>query len=128
MQVLRHQDELRARIVVVSFASPASLARYRERFDLGDAVLLSDTHRAAYAAFGFGRASAARVWLDPRVWWRYAQLLRGGRRLERLEDDALQLGGDVLTDNTGRVTWVYRSTGPEDRPSIAEVLSARHRR
>jgi hypothetical protein len=127
VQVLRHQEELRARVVVVSFATPASLARYRERFDLGGAVLLSDAGRAAYAAFGFGRASAARVWLDPRVWWRYAQLLRRGRRLERLEDDALQLGGDVLTDGAGRVTWMYHSAGPEDRPSVAEILSARRR-
>lgn len=127
MQVLDHRAELEARIVVVSFAAPESLARYRDRFDLGDAVLLSDTERTAYAAFGFERASRARVWLDPRVWWRYAQLLRRGRRLERLEDDALQLGGDVLTDRTGRVTWIHRSTGPEDRPSIAEVLAARHR-
>ena len=127
MQVLDEADALRAHIVVVSFAAPESLARYRERFALGDAVLLSDPDRAAYAAFGFGRASRARVWLDPRVWWRYAQLLGRGRRLERLEDDALQLGGDVLTDGAGRVTWVHRSTGPEDRPSISEVLSARYR-
>jgi hypothetical protein len=127
VEVLNHREELQARVVVVSFAAPESLARYRDRFDLGGAVLLSDTERAAYAAFGFDRASRARVWLDPRVWWRYAQLLRAGRRLEKLEDDALQLGGDVLADRAGRVRWVHRSTGPEDRPSVPEVLSARHR-
>ena len=126
MQVLNETDELQARVVVVSFAAPESLARYRDRFELHDAVLLSDIERVAYAAFGFERASRARVWLDPRVWWRYAQLVRRGRRLERLEDDALQLGGDVLTDSDGRVAWVHRSTGPEDRPSVAQILSARH--
>lgn len=127
MQVLSHTEQLDARIVVVSFAAPASLAAYRDRFDLGDAVLLSDTEREAYAAFGFARASRARVWLDPRVWWRYARLLLAGRRLEPLEDDALQLGGDVLSDSTGHITWIHRSKGPEDRPSIPEVLAARHR-
>lgn len=127
MEVLDHADELGARVVVVSFAAPESLSAYRDRLGLAGALLFSDTDRAAYAAFGFDRASAARVWLDPRVWWRYAQLLRAGRRPERLEDDALQLGGDVLTDSTGRVTWIHRSTGPEDRPSIAQVLAARQR-
>ncbi len=127
MEVLGQQQRLDARVVVISFASPASLARYRDRFDLGDATLLSDRDRAAYNAFGFGRAAAARVWLDPRVWWRYAQLIARGRHPEPLEDDALQLGGDVLCDEHGRITWIYRSRGPEDRPTIETLVKERRR-
>lgn len=113
-------------MAVVSFASPKSLARYRDRFELGEAVLLSDAERAAYEAFGFDRASMRRVWLDPRVWWRYARLLARGGRLERAEEDTLQLGGDVLAGPDGRVRWIYRSEGPEDRPTLDELLAARH--
>ena len=113
------------KVVVVSFATPTSLAAYRERFGFEDAVMLSDEHRVAYAAFGFDRASAARVWLDPRVWWRYAGLLARGRRLERPEDDTLQLGGDVLVDGGGRIRWIHRSEGPEDRPTLAQLIDAR---
>ena len=126
--MLDHRDELDVRVAVISFAPPASLEAYRERFGLGDAVLLSDEERAAYAAFGFDRASVARAYLDPRVWWRYARLLLRGRRLERPEEDTLQLGGDVLVGPGGRVAWVHRSRGPEDRPSLAQLLRARHGR
>ncbi len=120
--------ELDVRVVVVSFAARASLAAYGERFGLDPAVLLSDEQRAAYAAFGFDRASTARVWLDPRVWRRYAWLLAHGRRLERPRDDTLQLGGDVLVDRGGRVRWIHRSRGPEDRPSLEELLEVRRGR
>lgn len=126
MEVLEHRDRLAARVVVVSFARPASLAAYRDRFGLGDVLLLSDPERLAYAAFGFDRGSVARVWLDPRVWLRYAGLLARGRRLEATDDDTLQLGGDVLVAPDGRVRWIYRSTGPEDRPTPAALLRARH--
>ena len=123
--MLSQRDRLDARIVVVSFASPASLASYRERFDLAGVELLSDRERAAYRAFGFERAGAARVWLDPRVWRRYAQLIARGRRPEPPEDDALQLGGDVLCDEAGRITWIHRSRGPEDRPAVDTIVRAR---
>ena len=111
------------RVVVVSFAAPASLAAYRDRFGFEGAELLSDERREAYAAFGFLRGSAARVWLSPKVWLRYARLLAAGRKLEKPEEDTLQLGGDVLVDG-GRVTWVFRSAGPEERPSLAELRAA----
>jgi hypothetical protein len=46
-----------------------------------------------------------------------------GRRLERPEQDTLQLGGDVLVHRDGDVRWIYRSRGPEDRPTIEQLLS-----
>jgi hypothetical protein len=123
--VLRHRDELDARVVVISFAIPEMLRLYRDELALGDVRLLSDVERAAYAAFGFGRAAAARVWLDPRVWWTYVGLLARGRRPQPPQDDTLQLGGDVLVDRGGRIRWIHRSRGPEDRPSLDALLAAR---
>jgi hypothetical protein len=87
--------------------------------------LYGDPDRATYRAFGFGRASARRVWLDPRVWTRYAQLLvRGRRPVGAPEQDTLQLGGDAVLDARGRLSWIYRSTGPEDRPSVDRLVGA----
>ncbi len=110
---------------MVTFA-PAPLLAAFER-ELGLPVrYYGDPERLAYAALGFGRGSTARVWLDPRVWRRYAGLIARGRRPRAPGEgeDTLQLGGDVLADAGGRIEWVYRSTGPEDRPSLAEIVRA----
>ncbi len=83
-----------------------------------------DPGRATYRALGFERASWRRVWLDPRVWVRYATLLARGRRTERSGQDELQLGGDVVLDAAGRLAWIYRGAGPEDRPAVERLVRA----
>jgi hypothetical protein len=122
--VLHHSDELGVRVVVVAFAPLESLVHYQARQRLGSLLVLSDPGRRAYRAFDLGRASILQVWLDPRVWARYLQLVLRGRRPKRAHEDTLQLAGDALIDSDGRVAWIYRSRGPEDRPSIAEIRSA----
>jgi hypothetical protein len=92
--------------------------------------LFGDPERRLYAAFGFGRGSVARVWLDPRA-IRHDLALRArgrgrgrGRPSGPPRQDTLQLGGDVVIDAYGRVRWVYASRGPEDRPPIASIIDA----
>lgn len=119
--MLDEGGSLGVRVVVVAFAQADALARYQHGLGLDDILVLSDPDRETYRALGFDRASVRRVWLDPRVWLRYAALVGRGRRPRPVQDDALQLGGDVLIDATGRVRWVYRSRGPEDRPPLATV-------
>ena len=123
--MLGGRGELGVRVVVVGFADRGALGGYRRAFGLDDVLVLADPERITYALFGFGRASFARVWLDPRVWLRYAALLARGRRPAPAHEDTLQLGGDVLVDAAGRVRWIYRSAGPEDRPSLAQLEAAR---
>lgn len=108
-------------MVVVGFAAADSLAHYQRRQGLDHVLVLSDPDRLSYRAFGFGRGSVLRVWADPRVWRRYAGLLRRGHRLEAAHQDTLQLGGDVLVDADARILWVYRSRGPENRPGLDEI-------
>ena len=112
--MLEHREELGVRVAVISFAAPASLAAYRDRFDLGDAVLLSDEDRAAYVAFGFERGSAARVWLSPRVWWRYARLHPRAQRRHQSPREAhadRDAGPNPLTA-ARRSASAGRSSGP----------------
>lgn len=124
--MLHHIDELGVRVVVIAFAPPQSLVGYQHRQKLDHLLVLSDPDRRVYDAFGLGRGSLLRVWLDPRVWLRYLQLLlrgrwTGGSVVPR--EDTLQLGGDALIDAHGRIAWIYRSRGPEDRPTVAEIRS-----
>jgi hypothetical protein len=107
----------------VSFAPPAMLEAYSSKLGLDGAVLLSDVDRAAYAAFGFERGStAARLARPPRV-AALSRARRPGAPAGAPDEDTLQLGGDVLVRD-GRVTWVYASAGPEDRPTLDEVRAA----
>ncbi len=122
--MLNHIDRLGVRVVVVAFAAPESLAGYQQRQRLDHVQVLSDPDRLAYQAFGFGRGTLLRVWLDPRVWARYAQLVLRGRRPEPAHEDTLQLGGDALVSADGQIAWIYRSRGPEDRPSLARIQAA----
>lgn len=119
----RHRHELPGRIVVVTFATPELLAGFEAELELG-LELLADPDRALYAALGLGRGSVARVWLHPRVWRRYARLVVTGTRLRRAQGDTLQLGGDAVLDAEGRLSWIHRSDGPEDRPTLGRLRYA----
>ena len=119
-----HSEQIAARIACVTFAEPPMLALFERELGL-PVEYLGDPDRAMYRAFGFGRGSVARVWLDPRVIARYARLLVSGYQAKAPDQDTLQLGGDVLAGPDGRIAWIYRSRGPEDRPSVAEILVAR---
>jgi hypothetical protein len=113
------------RAAVITFADAPLLAAFESELGL-EMPLLGDPERLVYAAFGFRRASMARVWLDPRAVAHDLSLrIRGGPSLPSLPaQDTLQLGGDVVLDAEGRVRWVYASRGPEDRPSVEAMISA----
>ena len=120
MQVLSRRDEL-PRIAVITFAEPPLLGRFARELRI-DVELYGDPERRLYDELSFGRGSFARVWLDPRVWARYAALTLRGRHPRPPEQDTLQLGGDLIVDADGRIVWLYRSRGPEDRPDPDEVV------
>ena len=114
--------QLAGGLACITFAEPPLLAMFERELGLG-VPLFGDPDRAAYRAFGFGRGSVRRVWLDPRVWRAYARLLAAGQRPQVNGQDTLQLGGDAVIDAAGTLTWIHRSTGPDDRPSVATVAA-----
>ncbi len=111
-------------VVLVTFTSPSALAGYRSRHDLPFPILL-DPDRETYRAFGFGRASTRRVWSLGTL-RTYARLLRrdGLGSLERPTEDTRQLGGDMVIDRAGTLRWGFWSEGPDDRPSVDELVAA----
>jgi hypothetical protein len=110
------------RIACITFAEPPMLAVFERGLELSF-PLFADPSRQIYAAFGLGRGSIARVWLHPKVWARYARLLAAGRRPAGDGADTLQLGGNAVLDASGRVRWIYRGAGPDDRPAPATVIA-----
>jgi hypothetical protein len=83
--------------------------------------VLVDLDRRAYAAWGCTRTKWWTVYLDPRVWWAYARLLRGGEQLRRGGADTLQLGGDFMVGPDDRLLYA-RPQQVDDRPPVGELL------
>jgi hypothetical protein len=114
-----------AEVVLVLFTRQRNLHGYRNRNRIGYTVVTSED-RAAYRAYGLGRASVWRAY-GWRTLKRYAELLRRGRRFERPTEDTLQLGGDFVVAPDGTLAYEFRSSGPDDRPSVDELIAAAHR-
>ncbi len=110
-------------VALVTFTDPDNLARHQEQLGLGFPVL-SDPDREFYRLFGFGRGSVRRVW-GLKTIKRYLQLgLQSMKGLRVPTEDTLQLGGDVVIGPDGRIRFLYRSEGPDDRPLIQDMVIA----
>ncbi len=109
---------------LITFTQPERLVPYQARCELPFPILV-DPDRATYRAYGLGRASTARVWSLGTI-RRYAEILRrdGIVALRRPTEDTNQLGGDFVVDTAGRLSWGFWSEGPDDRPSVDELLAA----
>jgi peroxiredoxin len=116
-------DELGdAEVVLVLFTARRNLRGYRSRLALPYTVVTSED-RSAYRAYGLGRASLRRTY-GWRVLRRYAGLLRSGWRLERPTEDTRQLGGDFVVAPDGTLAYAFRSSGPDDRPPVDDLVEA----
>ena len=111
-------------MALVTFTEPEPVSAYVERHRLPFPVLVDPT-RDVYRAYGFGRGSVARVW-GRRAARRYVEILRrdGLRGLRAPTEDTLQLGGDVVVAPDGSLAWGFWGAGPDDRPTVDELLAA----
>jgi peroxiredoxin len=125
--VLQHHDQIRQRggeVVVVTFTRPERITPYLARHPLPVPVV-ADPSMTVYRALDLGRTSW-RAFLHPGVIARYVWRIFRGWLPEKPNEgeDLLQLGGDFVLDAQQRLTYVYRSTEPTDRPSAVRVLQA----
>ncbi len=111
-------------VALITFTDPDNLVEYsaRTRFPF---PILTDPDRRSYAAYGLGRGSIGRVW-GPAAARRYLQIFREGGigGLARPIEDTLQLGGDFVIDPQGLLAYGYWGAGPDDRPSVDELVAA----
>ncbi len=116
-------DELGdAEVAVICFSGPEYVADYQRR-TLHPMTVVVDEERASYRDYGFGRGSVRAIW-GLRTWRAYVRLLRAGRSLRRPTEDTRQLGGDVVVDRDGRLAYVFRSSDPDDRPPVDDLVDA----
>ena len=123
-QLRRFEAELRrleVQVLVISFGvefwARAWLQETQSPFSL-----LLDPERAAYRAYGLER-SFVRVW-SPKVMWHYTRRVLAGQKLQSIQGDPYQLGGDFVVDAAGIVRLAHRSKDPVDRPPVEALLTA----
>jgi peroxiredoxin len=111
-------------VLAVSQAKPSILALFLRNSPQPFPVVC-DPDRVAYRAFGLERTSWLRFFHPVTLWGYLSLIARGGKVRRPYEgEDVLQLGGDFLLDQTGKVVFEYRSRTATDRPSVAELLDA----
>lgn len=111
-----------AAVVVILFTRARNLRGYRARY-VDPLAVATDEDRAVYRAYGLGRGSTWKIW-GPKVVLTYVRLLRKGGRIEKPSEDTSQLGGDFVIGRDGRIAYVFRSKGPDERPSVDDLLAA----
>jgi len=113
-------------IVLVTFTKPEFVELYNSDHSLGYEVLI-DPERIAYRSYGLGRGSLTRIW-GLRSARRYLELIRadGIAGLQRPVEDTRQLGGDFIVAPDGTLAYGFWGKGPDDRPSVDELVHAVH--
>jgi peroxiredoxin len=122
---LRHfETELRrmdVQVLVVSFGAEFWARAWLQETQLSF-PLLPDPERTAYRAYGLERAFV-RVW-NPKVMWHYTRRVLADQKLQSIQGDPHQLGGDFVIDRAGVIRLAYRRKGTVDRPPVEAPLAA----
>ncbi len=110
-------------VVMITFTEPDNLDSYLGTNSVPFPILV-DPDRSSYRAYGLGRGSVWRVW-GWKTAKRYFEIFRQGglRDLHRPTEDTLQLGGDFIVAPDGTLAWGFWGDGPDDRPSVDELIT-----
>lgn len=112
-------------VAVITFGQPDYVKQYVEQHEPGFPVLIDPT-RSVYTDYGLERGSVLRVW-GWKAAKRWLEILRNQRSFRGLAtptEDTLQLGGDFIIDRDGILQYSFWGEGPDDRPSIGELVAA----
>jgi AhpC/TSA antioxidant enzyme len=116
-------DEAGGRLVLIGQATPRQAAHFRRRQGI-QLPVLADEERVSYKAAGAKTAGVFDLW-HPRVVAKGAVTgLREKTVQGRTIGDANQLGGALVVDTAGRVTWSHMSADAGDNASPDEILAA----
>uniref|UniRef100_A0A914BFB4 Uncharacterized protein n=1 Tax=Patiria miniata TaxID=46514 RepID=A0A914BFB4_PATMI len=110
-------------ILVVSFGSREGALQWLGitgcPFDM-----VVDEDRKVYSSMGLGR-SISKVWHISTITY-YAEMKASGRtlpsKLENIEDDPTQMGGDLVVDRHGNTAFIHCSKTPPDRPAVDDLI------
>jgi peroxiredoxin len=123
-----HYDEirsLRADVVAIGLGRPDMAAFFRNEFDIPFRLFV-DPGKRSYKLLKLRRSGWSGV-MSPAVWMRGAQSILKGRGIAKPKQDPLQLGGAVVVDTGGEITFVHRAGDSSDNVPIEKLLDALRR-
>ena len=116
-------DRAGANLVLIGQATPRDAAQFRRRQGIQLRVL-ADEDRVSYRAAG-AKKGGVRDLVSPKVVAKGALTgLREKTVQTRTVGSAGQLGGVLVVDTTGRVTWSHMATDASDNAPPEEILAA----
>jgi peroxiredoxin len=126
-QVRDHQRNIESRgakILAVSFGTPAEVEDYRGHFGV-EFAMASDRDRALYRAYGLGQGSVLAVYGLAAMKQHVALKAQGfAPAPDAPRQDTLQLGGDFVIDASGKIAFAHPSRSGDDRTSIDDFVAA----
>jgi peroxiredoxin len=120
-----HYDDIRslgADVVAIGLGRPDMAAYFRDEFDIPFRLFV-DPEKRSYKLLKLRRSGLSGV-VGPAVWMRGAQSLLKGRGIAKPRQDPLQLGGVVVIDTVGQVSFVHRADDSSDNVPIEKLLDA----
>ena len=128
MQLHRAREEFEAAgisLVLIGQGSPRQAERFRSRWEI-ELPVLADRERESYRAAGAKVATMGELLGPASVRKGAAKTLgsRGRIRQGRVIGHPAQLGGALVVDRGGAVTWSHMSEDPSDNASPEELLEA----
>jgi hypothetical protein len=116
-------EESGGHLVLIGQATPRQAAHFRRRQGI-QLPVLADEERISYRAAGAKTGSAVDLY-NPMVVAKGALTgLREKTIQTRTIGDANQLGGALVIDTAGNVTWSHMSTDAGDNASPEDILDA----
>ena len=120
-----HYDEIRslgADVVAIGLGRLDMAADFRDEFGI-QFRLFVDPEKRSYKLLRMQRSGWTGV-VGPAVWKRGAQSLLKGRGIAKPKQDPMQLGGAVVVDTEGDVTFAHRAKDSSDNVSMELLLDA----
>jgi prostamide/prostaglandin F2alpha synthase len=116
-------EQAGANLVLIGQATPRHAAHFRRRQGI-QLPVLADEERVSYEAAGAKSAGVFDLW-HPKVVAKGALTGVKEKTIQtRTIGDANQLGGALVINTNGEITWSHMSTDASDNASPEEILAA----
>lgn len=109
-------------VIIISFEEEEGLKRLISAHKL-PFVFLRDPGKNIYRAYGMVYREKGAM-MTPRGAIRYLRLRLSGYPGFKKGKDLRQLGGNVVIDQFGVISFIHRSRFPDDRPDIETIMNA----